>query len=683
MKEFYIDLEKFKNGLYALEDTTKAPIGSARIMTNMEITDRGGIGPRPGTLLLGTYDSSAFSNKGFYNFRQSFDQNEYLIKCYDTYMKIYSKNDTGADWFTLKSGFTSDKEFGFVTSLKNTEDQDYVIFSNRYEDYSRWRGAVTQLNGALVGGETTITVDATLTNEIFHTNTATANSATTIDVAGTPWGASQWVNNYVYITSGALSGKVRKITANTTSQITFDTLGAGPGNVTFQIRKLNFPATGSIIYNGTVIAYTSVDTATTFLVASAHAAADNTGVAVIPDVYPLAPRGNRFINFLNRILVGNVRSGLSRDNGGALQGYASGGSVFVSKINDPFDFAFSATRVAGEGAIVSMPYGGGEITDIVSQEETAYVFKNAYIESLAFTQDGNDTLVRVPLKAETGSIGRAIKGADDIYFITSNNEFTSIGRVKTKDITPITENIGIGIKRLLDNYVFGDGFGIEYQDRIFIPCKSSSASTKNDITMVYNKKYKSFDGIWNIGAFGFQKYNSGLYFAESTGANVYQMLTGLSDVVGTDTYQISASYATHFINLTGSHANSQAMNSLYVEGYIKGNTEITFKAWKDMNLDPFLQFDFMGTEDDFLDGVVLPGFLGGAPLGLRPHGSVSSADSDGWRHFYFRVYFPFQYANHFSVGMESSGTDFSYDITRIGLGLKEDITVKSSRIKSI
>ena len=43
MKEVFIDMEKFKLGFYALEDTTKAPFGSARTMTNCQVTDRGGM----------------------------------------------------------------------------------------------------------------------------------------------------------------------------------------------------------------------------------------------------------------------------------------------------------------------------------------------------------------------------------------------------------------------------------------------------------------------------------------------------------------------------------------------------------------------------------------------------------------------------------------------------------------
>lgn len=683
MKDVYIDFEKFKLGLYALDDTTKAPFGSARIMTNMMVTDRGGIAPRPGTTILGTSNSSTHSIRGFYNFRRSFDQNELLIKTYDTYFEVYSKNNTTADWFKVKTGFTSDSEFGFITSLVNTDNNDYVIFCNRYQDYSRWSGAVTQLNGALVGAETAITVDSVLLSDIFESKTASASSATTLDISPAAWAASQWVNLYVYITSGVHSGKIRKITANTTTQITFDTLGSDPGLCTFEIRKPAFPATGTLIYNGTTIAYTGIPTATTFTVGSAHAASDRSGITLVPDVYPANPRGNRLTNYLGRVIVGNVRSALARDSGGALQGYSSAGSYFVSKINNPFDFTFTATRVAGEGDIIATPYGGGDITDVAHHENAAYIFKPRYIESVQYSQDANDLANREPLKAEIGNIGRVIKGSDDLYFITADNKFVSLGRVLQKDSTEQSINIGFKIKRLLDTYTIDTGKGIEHKDKLYIPAKSSSTVTNNDILIVYNKINQAFDGIWNIGANGLEGFNNLLYYAESTGANVYQMLTGHSDVNGTDRFPIASAYATHFLNLAASKGYFQALNSIYFEGYIRGASEITFKSWKDFAIDPFLQFTFSGSESGFITSSNFSAALGIGALGTEPLGSISQPDSEGRSHFYFRVYFPFQYGNFFSVGWNSQGTDLDYEISRFGLGLRESVSVDTTKVKTI
>jgi len=761
-KDFYIDSENFKYGLEALSDTTKARAGSARVMKNCIITDRGGIAPRLGTTLLGAENTSAFGIKGIYTFRKSFGTNEVMVKCYDDEMEAYSKNHAGAGWFKVKDGYTQNSEHGFVTSLVNVDNQDYLISCNRFEPYQRWRGEVTQLNGAVSAAATTVTVDSNLASDIFESKTATANSATTLTVAGTPWATNQWVGFYVHITG---TGKIRRITSNTSSVITFNTLGGSPGNVAFEVRQLAFPfakrsattiafvdsnpdtitdsgngfltagfkagdriiisgaaqaanngtfnivtvtagtitleaeialtaetagatvtivlASMSITYAGITIPYTDVDLATTFTVGSAHAGADNVAVTVTPELYPQNPRGNRLGNFLNRIVVGNVRSAMARDAGGAQQGFASAGSYFVSKLNNPVDFRFAATRVAGEGDIVSTPYGGGDITDIVPQEDVAYIFKKNYIESVKYSQDANDLAVREPLKAEVGSINRVIKGADDLYFMTTDKRLTSIGRVAARDIKPQTENIGLVLKRLLDTYGVDEFVGIEHEHRVYFSVKSTTTTAKNDITLVYNKLSESFEGIWDIGSGGFTRLNNLLYYGESNGANIYQMLTGKADVVGVTRYPIVSKYATHFMNLTASKANIQALNSLYFEGYIKGGTTITFKAWKDFSDEPFLQFNFEGTETSFLDGAELSASMGTESLALRPLGTISDPDPEGRRHFKFRVYFPFQYMNFFSVGHESSGADLDFEITRYGFMVKEDVSMNQLKVKSI
>lgn len=439
-KTLSITQENFKTGLQLLLDDTKSAFGSARKMLNVSISDRGGITTRPGTQLLGTINTSSKAIKGLFNFKKSQGSAEIPMKAYDTYLEYY--NET-AGWSKLKTDYTTGQEFGFTTSLVNTSNEDYTYFCNRTEEFQRWRGAVTLLNGALAGGETSITVDSTLKDNIYYSATATSDTATTLTVSTATWATDMWKNFYVYIVG---TGKVRKITGNTGTVLTFDTLGSAPGSVAFQIRQLAFPlynigtvttngtitltgsgtnflstyhtgdliyvdgetvrtvaavasntsltvtvafstSTGSlkhklkteIIYNSTVIEYTNIDTATTFTVASAHAGSDNSAVTIVPQKFIDAPRGNRLENLLGRVYVGNVRSAVSRDSAGAIQGSDQAGSLFVSKLLDPSTFSFSATRVAGEGDILNMPYGGGELTDLKAQESTMYAYKKGIL----------------------------------------------------------------------------------------------------------------------------------------------------------------------------------------------------------------------------------------------------------------------------------------------------------------
>lgn len=685
MQDRLIDIQNFRLGFLELDDTTKAPVGSLRIMRNAQVTDRGGLSPRPGTLLVGTANTTGGPCRGFFNFKKSGGSDELLIKAYDTGLQFLSKNYSSQGWQRLKTGFTSGKEFGFMSSLVNTDNVDYLMFCNRYEPYQTWSGVVMQLNGALVGGETTITVDSTLLADTYESQTATASSATTLTVSTVNWATSQWVNFYVYITSGVHSGKIRKITANTGTQITFDTLGSDPGSCTFQIRQLAIPASGTLILGGNTLAYSAVPTATTITTSAASATADKTPVTVVPTEYPAAPRGNRLANYLTRAIVANVRSALTRDSGGALQGYTAAGSYFVSKVKTPTDFSFSATRVAGEGDVVSAPYGGGDFTDVVSQEETFYAFKARYIEKATYSQDTNDLITRTPLKTGIGSVGKAFAGTDDVYFITQDKQITSLGRVQLKDILPATLNIGFPIRRYLDNAVIDDvGRGAEINGKLYFPLKSNSNATYNDVLLVYNKQFKMWEGIWDIGAYALERWNDKWHYAEANGANVYQMFYQHADVIGTTRNPIFSEVATHFINLTPSKSNLQSISAFFVEGYIRGGTTITFNMWKDFADEPFLTFTFSTTETGLLDGSESRAYLGGRPLAIDPMGAdFSDPDADGRRHFSFRVYFPYQYGNFFSVGHRSNDADIDYEITRYAVGVQYETAIPTGRIKSI
>ena len=161
------------------------------------------------------------------------------------------------------------------------------------------------------------------------------------------------------------------------------------------------------------------------------------------------------------------------------------------------------------------------------------------------------------------------------------------------------------------------------------------------------------------------------------------LTTSFADVEGDNRFAIDAEYATHFFSLASTQGNQQALNSLYFEGYIKGDSTITFKAFKAFASDPFLQFDFSSTETGKLDGKEFSASLGSESLGLKPLGAVGKASADGRRHFFFIVYFPFQYANHFSVGFGSSKVDYDWEVSRFGLGLKETISTDISRVKSL
>jgi len=430
---------------------------------------------------------------------------------------------------------------------------------------------------------------------------------------------------------------------------------------------------------------TAVDTNTDLIVASAHAAPAGTPVTMTPVEFKNAPRGNRIDSLLGRTMVGNVRSGLSRDAGGALQGSNSAGSVWVSHNNDPKDFTYSVPRVAGEGDLISTPYGGGDITAVAVHEEVAYVYKHSYVESIQYTQDINDSAVRTPLKPGAGSINKIIKGKDDHYFMTIDKQFTSLGRIEGKDSTVQTANIGLPIKRLLDEYEFEDFNGVEYRNRILFSARSNSTEEDNNSTLVWNKRTQSFEGAWNVGAHGFDIYQEELYYQESYGPNIWKMFQQRkTDVEGTEELPISALWQSNFYNLSPIKGNFQAVESIAFEGYIAADAEFTFSMFKDFATESSVEFTFGGVGDnEFLIGSDLASFLGANPLGLHPIGTIDTPGADGRRRFSFMVYFPYLYGQYFSISFGSFGIDQDWEIIRASLGVREMISTIRPGIRSI
>lgn len=677
-KTLTIQQDNFKKGLQLLEDDSKTEFGSARKMLNCIITDRGGIGVRPGTAIVGDYNSNTSGVRTVFSFKKSGGDAEILTKMYDDEFEFL--HPTLNTWARIKNGYTANQEFGALYTLVNSDNDDFMYFCNRYEEYARWRGAYTETTSALVGAETSIPVTSTLKSPIYYTATATGSSATTLTVSTASYATDMYKNFYIYIPS---SGKVRLITGNTGTVITFSTLGSDPGAVEFQIRSLAFPATGTLIYNGTTIAYTAIDTATSFTVASAHAAPISTPVTIAPDTYIAAPRGNRMEILRGRPYVGRVRSAVSRDSAGAVQGSAQAGSVFVAKLLDPTTFTFSASRTAGEGDIVNIAYGGGDINDVKAFEDEVAIYKKDYIELLKYTEDINDSAVRTPLKPGVGSVYRVIKGTDDHYFMTPDKRYTSLGRIRTKDITPQTENFGYKIKRLLDSYNHEKFNGIEYNNRLISFHKSDDDQTENNVMLIFNKQTKSFEGVWSLGAHTAETHNGKCYFGDVNGSNVWEMFTDRHSDVRSDTavLPITAEWQSNFFNALPLKQNIQGINSIAVEGYIKANSTFTFSLYKDFSNESALSFTFGGTEEDFLMGDDLAAFLGDNPLGLQPLGTIDAPGSDGRRRFSFIVYFPWIYGQYFSTGVQSEGTDQDWEVLRIGLGLREDISTRTSNTK--
>ena len=111
------------------------------------------------------------------------------------------------------------------------------------------------------------------------------------------------------------------------------------------------------------------------------------------------------------------------------------------------------------------------------------------------------------------------------------------------------------------DFDFTNHAGIKYKQRIFHACKSDPDVSYNDKVLVYNELNKAYEGLWNLGAFGFGVYDKELYYANSRNPNVYKMFTGVTDYDGTTNYAISSMWQSNWMNLRN-HSFYRCVNRL-------------------------------------------------------------------------------------------------------------------------
>ncbi len=675
MAEQFTKLLAIDDGWQVREDPTQA--GGFSVMENAVITPRGGVAVRPGTELFGASDTTNGPVYSIHTTKLRGGTN-IMLRSSDTVLEYY--NPYSLAWSLLKSGFTTQQVFGFQDHSRgkvagSIDNNTYVYFCNAIEPYQRWRNEAYDATTALLsGGETAIPVTTVFTPTVYYSGTASATTTTTLTIATADWFANQWNTSfYVRITSGAALGEVQPITATTTTELTFSAIATLAGTPTFEIRMLKFPDSGTVLVGTTSVAYTAITTDTNLTVASAPAAASGSAVTLVPEVFKSAPRGNIFaVLFTQLFLSGNPRFPTS---------------YYRSKIDDASDFTFSGTRVAGEGDVIDVPDATPRINDLNIQEDKLIVGSESYIEQTTFTQDASDLPSRTPLfkSSLAGPAGRSSRMGDDVLFANKNKEITSLGRVINRDVRPFRRDIGWDIKTAIRDFDFTSASTYTYKNYTFVAAKETSASTTNDLVLVYDNNRSKWVGKWNIPAQSFTEYNNTLYFGSSASREVYSMFT--DDTVqlkGTTKIGYNFRVATQWINKTKDHSHLQQFSKLKVGGYIKLNTTATFRLYYDFGTEAAYSFDWdpqetpdaiLGLTEEQVTGVT---YLGSSPLGI----DLSGTDFGDFGEVRFLAYFnvPLTVHTYVKLEVETDGESKYIEITEFAANVNEVDKINESYI---
>lgn len=654
IQEFGDLVNDFTAGFQTKRNPSDLPLGAAQSGQNIILSDGDKIKPIEGWELFGAPDSSGKAVISATTFALSTGL-EIPIRTSGTVVEYYNEG-TGA-FEVLASGYTDSQRFGFAQFFDSDTFQDELYFCNGTEPYTQWKGAYSQLDGALVGGETEVVVDSVLQERVHFSGTADSSTTTTIDIASSEWATSQWdIIFYVRITSGAQTGKISVISATTPSQITFTAIAGLSGTPTFEIRQAMFADSGLMSVGGVTFTYASLDQDNRFAgCTGVTAALDNAGINQAVTPFPGNPTGNILETLDERMYIAHDKEA----------------ALFISAVNDATDFTFGSPRAAGEGDFGVIPEGGGPITGMGVLEKDLVVLKRNTLKGINFSKDKED-LIQLATLIEANGVGtispKSVFRVDNqLYYASPDGGVKDVGRVPEVNFVQALQ-IADPIRTTVNEAVFDEGAaGFFFDSKAYISAKKDKESTANDIIFVFNFLKRSWElPIIGLAASDFFIYKDDLYATSSRNNECFKMNTGNFVIKkGEEAFPYRCTWTSGLINF-GLPANRKAFNMLYVEGFIARNTDITVRIdYEKDGVYRQLSGIIEGDDDQILIDAPSTAPLGVNPLALGVLGAGQDTQETLNK---FRVYLtlgeiPFYEA---SVTFETDGEDQQWEINRFG-----------------
>ena len=429
----------------------------------------------------------------------------------------------------------------------------------------------------------------------------------------------------------------------------------------------NFPATGTIIYNGIEIAYTG-KTATTFTVASGHDSAgadDGVAQAVDDSTHSGITKGNILLSAKDRLWIAGQPS--------------APGALDYSDEGDFSTFTGGANRAdSGTEDFFNI---GGKITGLSEKDEEIIVMGEDGADGFSFSYPTATTKAPIfreifrssgngPLNHES-----VFKVSNDIYF-ANRDGIASISDLEGSEKVYKT-SITREILPTLKDYKFDEAESVWFESEsiLLMTCKSVVTSPGNDV-VIGLEFYQDTNGNnrlgivkfdWPVNSFAILENINGtpeLYFGSSFEQNSFKAF---------DTYQNDGSprtirYTTKRFNFKDPFQNKEC-SKVAVRGFIKDGTDITAKLLLDAG---FLgeQSKTIESTGSYVSSSTLNA-IGSFANGTNPIGSQLSEVSDLKE---FTVFLDFGVDfNPKDVQMDfSSDTDAgTFIITHVGFALEK------------
>ena len=442
-----------------------------------------------------------------------------------------------------------------------------------------------------------------------------------------------------------------------------------------------FTSTGTIIFCGVRHVY-SAKTATTFTISTSTVdCAAGRGIAQNVDEFPTFPKGNIYLVANNRLFISGITTTPQIIQ---FSKYGDANTWLTTLVADGTDSAAGAFNL-GEG--------GGGVTGMAQDEGAIYAFK----KSITYKITLSDTLYTLePLKPfdgrsqTTGNINNKMvfSGGNGTFFVTPDNQIMNLARVLQVDYPQITP-ISYPIQPTADVVDFTRGAGIFWKQFAFLSVPGSSDSNSPDTVLVYNDLITAWESPiigWSVNDWAVYDNGTGesLYFGDANTANVYEVT---DEIISDNDLSFASNWRSKqfdFAELGIAQSQLKEMDSVYVEGYISENTELTISLLLDE--DGYTQ-QFSTTIDGADDTQYLYSAAPYNIFGLHPFGYLRFGSSDAVGKRKFRVYlskdfraYPF-YNAQIEFGSDSAGQ--SWEVTTFGFRVRgSTVEEKRSLFKS-
>lgn len=476
------------------------------------------------------------------------------------------------------------------------------------------------------------------------------------------WDTNEGIDLLIFVAQDAnlyeWSGGIAILSSATSNTLTKS------GTDTWAEARFLTAGTRSVEINGTTYTYTGGEDTTTLTGVTPDPSGEAADSVVLQTVItqsnkPASGLTSDVIDVLNnQIYVGDLTSR----------------EVYISSNTDYTDFTFSATRVPGEGALLTFD---GALVGMVPQEDSMYFTtgKDGWFKTV-FTLSDDITKEDVSIQklksapqgaAQSDSLIGKIK--NEAVFVSNEPTLDTLGRIESID-TPQSKPLSDPIKLDFDATNFTGGDVKYWKNKVYV-------SAPNDTKLWI---YDIENGYWNppqlIPVAKMSIFNGALIGHSSVSNESYTLFSGTNDNGAPIEYKAKFAYRNH-----GDRANIKNFDEYFSELYMDTGTTMTLTLDYDYKgARGSQEFSIIGSDTDIQFNTVTDASLGKDALGKDGLGSQAETSAVLTKYRHYAVTRPTDYFEY-QATYSTETADAQFEILSHGpnvwLAGKHDVKLRS------